>query len=584
MQNKVRIIFKKIKKKTKNVGSRIQKRILKTKENLRLHLLRIKANRCYKKNDLKNAILIWKEVYDKFEFSVQEYERYLRALINERELNIAIAIANDASTKHNSSKLFLLGLQISVEQGNSKNILKYFTKIDGDNVYNVIKDIDTWLTIIRIYIKSNALDKAKDILNNVEHLYPKHKKEIAELNLKLLIKTKQWKNAIELLLRLSANFENEFKLIMLYQIVGNTEEVNKRHKIFQDKYQSEIEQDEWGYRKLIIFDNGDSRIEFCKKLFKNEMVFLTFDSINMVWDNPSFGFKLLKKENTDIIAVRKRKKQEYQQDLTQETFLTIVKPMVENYKEKLAYGFSLGAYLSLYFASLLDFKILSLSPRLSIHPIYGRKHIIEKYEMKHNLELPENKNISPIIVYDPKNVLDNNYINNEVRKRYPNANIVEIPYGGHGTATYLRDTGQLKSFVHDFINNQIPVFDRNLRMADIEYYANLANECVKHKKYQWALNVIEEGLKLNAKSLKARQLKIRILMRLKEFEKALEYTEESIAMYKKDLGLRLSIVDIYIETAKLEKAKCSLSKLQSKYKNNKAIESRLKKISLTSHR
>src|SRR5699024_4002225 len=198
--------------------------------------------------------------------------------------------------------------------------------------------------------------------------------------------------------------------------------------------------------------------------------------------------------------------------------------------------------------------------------------------------LPENKNISPIIVYDPKNVLDNNYINNEVRKRYPNANIVEIPYGGHGTATYLRDTGQLKSFVHDFINNQIPVFDRNLRMADIEYYANLANECVKHKKYQWALNVIEEGLKLNAKSLKARQLKIRILMRLKEFEKALEYTEESIAMYKKDLGLRLSIVDIYIETAKLEKAKCSLSKLQSKYKNNKAIESRLKKISLTSHR
>src|SRR5699024_8710877 len=155
----------------------------------------------------------------------------------------------------------------------------------------------------------------------------------------------------------------------------------------------------------------------------------TFDSINMEWDKQPFGFSLLKKKNIDIIAVRKRKKQTYQQDLTQEDFYNTVYKLMYFYTDKIAYGFSLGAYSALYYTSLLNCRILSLAPRLSIHPRYGRKNYISKYEFKHNLSIGYNDSISHVIVYDPKNKIDNNFVTREVMESFPNAHLVKIPYG-----------------------------------------------------------------------------------------------------------------------------------------------------------
>lgn len=41
---------------------------------------------------------------------------------------------------------------------------------------------------------------------------------------------------------------------------------------------------------------------------------------------------------------------------------------MESYRDKIAYGFSLGAYGALYYTSPVNCRILALSPRLSIHP------------------------------------------------------------------------------------------------------------------------------------------------------------------------------------------------------------------------
>src|SRR5690625_2259146 len=100
------------------------------------------------------------------------------------------------------------------------------------------------------------------------------------------------------------------KLGMLHQIIGNHQEASglfKRIEAIQDKNTQK-------HQKIILFDNGESRIEFYKKNHVAEKVIITFDSINMEWDGQPFGFSLLKKQNIDIIAVRKRKKQTYQQD------------------------------------------------------------------------------------------------------------------------------------------------------------------------------------------------------------------------------------------------------------------------------
>src|SRR5699024_9169159 len=154
------------------------------------------------------------------------------------------------------------------------------------------------------------------------------------------------------------------RLSMLYKIIGNYEKSDSLMQTLLNEYPQQIKDDKKGFRKFTLFDNGESRIEYYKKLQKTDQVMITFDSINMVWSNPSFAFKLLCKQNVDIIAERKRKKKTYQQDLSQEDFVNTVSVLVEGYKDKIAYGFSLGAYAALYFASLLDCRILAISPRL----------------------------------------------------------------------------------------------------------------------------------------------------------------------------------------------------------------------------
>src|SRR5699024_9687470 len=124
-------------------------------------------------------------------------------------------------------------------------------------------------------------------------------------------------------------------------------------------------------------------------------------------------------------------------DIMQSDFLNVVTQIIKGYKDKMDYGFSLGAYNAQYITSLLHCRILAYSPRSSIHAHLGRTKIIHKYEMKHDLAHPYNDKITPIIVYDPKNDLDHTYIQKSVLKSFPNAKLVKIPYGGHGIAPHL---------------------------------------------------------------------------------------------------------------------------------------------------
>src|SRR5699024_6483799 len=120
-----------------------------------------------------------------------------------------------------------------------------------------------------------------------------------------------------------------------------------------------VKNDEQGYRKIIIYDNGESRIEFYKKTHPTDQVMLTFDSIYMAWNKPSFGFKLLIRQNLDIIALRKRQKQTYHQDLSKYDYQEPVKPLIGAYRDVIAYGYSLGGYSALYYTPELKCRVLA---------------------------------------------------------------------------------------------------------------------------------------------------------------------------------------------------------------------------------
>src|SRR5699024_11124607 len=147
--------------------------------------------------------------------------------------------------------------------------------------------------------------------------------------------------------------------------------------------------------KLTIFDNGETRIDFYKSPKETKKVIVTFDSIYMKWDNPPFGFKLLSEQNIDIIAVQKKHKKIYHQDLSLEDFVEVVGDLVKKYQYKYSYGFSLGGYSALYYTGVFDFRILALAPRIPIHPVYGQKKEIGTAPFLHQLSLKSNENLEP---------------------------------------------------------------------------------------------------------------------------------------------------------------------------------------------
>ena len=366
------------------------------------------------------------------------------------------------------------------------------------------------------------------------------------------IYSRDWDTAIQRLENVSKVYRKSIsrniliKLSMLYQIVGNTDKANNIFLYSLDHYPEENKNDKKGYRKIVLFDNGESRIEFYKKLSKTDTVVITFDSINMTWRNPSFAFNLLIKQNVDIIAIRKRRKSTYQQDLSLDDFFNAVHLLAKGYKDRVAYGFSLGAYGSLYYASTLNCRILALSPRLSIHPIYGKTKMIGKFEFRHN-ELPNyNPKISPIIVYDPKNKLDNYYINNGLIASFPNAHKIEIPYAGHGMGPHLKNMGVLKEFILTVINDKkAPTYKKELRKRSATYYRVLGDACLKRNKPNWALNLVERALNLTPESNLCIRLKIHVLKRLELYEQAIQFAQTSKEIVPADRVIRLLLIDLY---------------------------------------
>src|SRR5699024_11120364 len=139
-------------------------------------------------------------------------------------------------------------------------------------------------------------------------------------------------------------------------------------------------------------------------------------------------------------------------------------------------------YTSLYYGSAVGCGVLSLAPRLSMHPLFGKKDG-GKEKFKHTMYLPYNDIIKPIIVYDPKQKMDNRFIEMNVKKAYPNATLIKVPYGGHGIAPHLLRTGQLKEFILTILNEQkAPVYNKKLRNKSNIYLRVLAQACFNRGK------------------------------------------------------------------------------------------------------
>src|SRR5699024_11080751 len=102
---------------------------------------------------------------------------------------------------------------------------------------------------------------------------------------------------------------------------------------------------------------------------------------------------------------------------------------------------------------------------------YGKKNVRGKHKFVHNQYNTYNDKISPIIIYDSKNALDNTYVHDELLEAFPNASLIDVNYGGHGMAPHLLKMGLLKDFVLTFIEGESSItYDRKRRLKASIYY------------------------------------------------------------------------------------------------------------------
>lgn len=504
--------------------------------------------------------------------------RNCNKILERNDTNLAYEILIKTYKYHkNNYKFNRLLSKVALLQNDWNNAIQYLKctiKINPSS--------DAYFNLAVCYQKTDNFNAYKKCIEHLIKTYPEDKDRILDLAQEM-VDVRQWESAISVYKQLyeelkEMSMEHLINMSMLYQIIGDYNQADKTFNYTMAKFQSEINADKLGYRKMILFDNGESRIEFYKKLKYVNQVVVTFDSINMVWENDPFSYKFISKKDVDIIAIRKRYKKTYQQDLSQESFVQATETVSDKYADKVAYGFSLGAYNALYYASLINCRILSLSPRLSIHPKYGRKNVIPKYDFKDNISLPYDEKATPLIVYDSKNAVDNTYIQNEVIKQYPNAILIDIKYGSHGMAPHLLRMGQLKEFVESTLDNKIPRYNRKLRVNSNIYYRRLSAECLKHKKYNWALNLVNKSLELLSTDIYAINLKVDILFKRNEYDEALKFIKKIIYEDPKKLRYRILLIRTYIKLNRIEESCKELTKSINDFGNKKSLQNLKKKL------
>lgn len=244
-----------------------------------------------------------------------------------------------------------------------------------------------------------------------------------------------------------------------------------------------------GFAKLVVFDNGSTRVEYLTKLFDPEtggtvaprQLAVTFDIMDQTWDRIPFAYRPLSPESIDFLAVRKRTKEDYHQDFRREDFLAFALPVAARYDDVVAVGQSLGGYCALYYASLLPgCRILATAPRNPLHPRYAGKRYASYKLFIHEYEMAVNTSVRPTIAYDPKNSEDAGYVEKSLSISFPGAVLLRYPNCGHSITRYLRDVGDLKNATLGFFKGKaFPAFDRSKRGGSSEYLRNLAKQSLR---------------------------------------------------------------------------------------------------------
>lgn len=319
----------------------------------------------------------------------------------------------------------------------------------------------------------------------------------------------------------------------------------------------------------LVFDNGQSLIRWRRAGHdRSRAVVITFDYVGQNNpDEPGFGEVFLAAEGYDLVTVRKRGDNWYQ-DLSVAEFRDAVSPLVAPYARVFAYGMSMGAYAALYFAEAAGAVAIALSPRISIHPDYARFAAAEipyRVALRHGSLAEAAGGPSPrphLIVYDPCDTLDSSYVEQEVRPAFPGATYLRLPHSGHPTLHMLLELVRLKELVIGALEGRpapaTRALTRGVKGRSPTYLQTLALACMARGREHAAIRLCERAITLAPERAQPHGIRSTALHRLGRQKEAVAAAEAAVHCHPKDANLRAHLAWMVDRLGDLERALAEL--------------------------
>lgn len=213
--------------------------------------------------------------------------------------------------------------------------------------------------------------------------------------------------------------------------------------------------------KYILADDDLYKIVFYKSYGLTKKLVITFDAHGHGIRDFGFGTGASLKAGFDNVFISHKLDSQYQ-GLSLELFKAILGTVIilEGYDEVYTYGASLGGYCAIYYAGCINAKAIAISPLNSAHPSISSKRFSELVFSHSDIKDNPKSSYDPIVIYDPLQKVDKDFIELNIISAYPKLNLVELPYAGHLVAEALLETGQLNSLFLSLINQaKVPLID-----------------------------------------------------------------------------------------------------------------------------
>lgn len=280
-----------------------------------------------------------------------------------------------------------------------------------------------------------------------------------------------------------------------------------------------------------LYFDSDLRIAYIhKRDSESNAVVVCFSPFNTrSSENIDRQGQFLARSNYEVITVANLKDDWYQ-NIPPDALQAIQLKLTVINKRVILYGSSMGGYAASLFSSVFKANlVVAYSPQFSITDDYDSRwagqarEILWRSHMASELVSPDCRYI---YIFDPKNT-DILHIR-QYQSIIPShqLRLVELPYSGHPTTTYLHEIGMLKHFALAVMRDDVSVADlMKKRRNSPKWLFEVAKSLYNRKRFVNALLFIDKAIELRSGDIAMMRLRVNLLVNLQRFEDALKQGE-----------------------------------------------------------